>query len=1857
MAPNPNIPESPAPPHAEPQPELATDSKRRAPKLSPQRSSVPIKVYMKSLQAYNLPPKKLFRKKPKYTVTVDSGIERAKTGVANGESPVWTDDLAVELTAGGKLSIVISRKDRGGFEDIGICERAYDDVVKELPPVTASSRLVKWPVQSLLGTVKSQNMWLGFFLTSRKSEDETQGDPNAQAMGVVPGAAEVRIGSSERVDGLDIPSSRNLVDQVANIAEAPSSQPALRAVYDHRGEISTVSNVVQGPAFVGLEQILRGLEPFCKLFEATSEIHPYAKVAMTVLSLIPKTLFAELDREDCVRDTCTYIGDIFSFMDTASPIQTFSKPSLKNQQIILSRLIQQVTECCRFILDYSKRQEGKGFVARALRNGFSLDDIRKKAGEFKTTIDALKQNFIDESAVSIQVSVLRLSEAFEEFHDDFDIRQLKRPEDATFRTDKGCLAGTRVQCLDYITKWIEDPAEEARALLLLGFAGSGKSSIAHEIARRYHSMRRLGSSFYFNRSESTSRPPHALFTNMARDLADFDPAFKRELAHVLKNETRLTGTHDCNLLFKRLIREPAGKSLNNSAVLGPIVVVVDALDESGQPNDRKALLAVLAQELASLPSHFRFLITSRSEPDIRALPDIRTLSRATSSPPFFSLKDLRNDFSKDIDSDIQNYIRHCFQSSSLGREGAQQYEDLFPQLTKKAERLFQWAYVACNWCLNKQGPFVAEAIQAILNSSNPSNSHDHESPLDAVYDIVLKSFLEPPKILDLFRHVLALVFSAFEPGLTQQALLQMYQSILATCVDYKVDHVQYILNRMGSVLSGVGTLQSDIPIQPLHTSFRDFLLDERRSGDFHITPNQLHHRDLALAGLGIMNSSLSFNMCSLETSYVRNVDVPDFASRRQKWLSQTHSPAIGYSSLFWAEHLQSVFETVGSPAQPHHAIASVVVDTPSFQVEIGRLVKEWVEEKLIFWIEALGLLGSISNGHAARSLTGIVSWVQHYLPDSKMHMVAMLQDALRFINTFAPCIAISTSHLYLSALQLAPKSSLIRRQYSHFLRPVLRFVEGAMASWPSEQIVVPFSGYVLCVDISSDGSRFVVGLSDHTIHIMNTATGGQISHALEGHTDSATSVALSADGKRIISGSDDRTVRMWDAETVAQIGHALEGHMDCVRSVAVSEDGKRVVSGSDDGTVRIWDTEKGEQIGHALKGHTDRVTSVAVSADGKRIISGSDDRTVRMWDVETSKQIGHALEGHTAGGVMSVAVSADGKRIISGSSDQTVRMWDAETGAQIGHALKGHTDWVRSVVLSADGKRIISGSDDRTVRMWDVETGTQIGPALEGHTHSVTSVAVSEDGKRIVSGSDDQTVRMWDAETGAQIGHTPEGHAAGGVTSVAVSADSKPTVSGSDDRTVWMWDAETGAQICHALEGHAGGVTSVVDFADSKPIIPGSWDETVRMWDAETGVQIGHTLEGHMDWVTSVAVSADGKRIVSGSSDQTVRMWGVETGAQIGHALEGHSDWVRSIVLSADGKRIVSGSDDRTVRMWDAEAVAQIGHALEGHTDCVRSVAVSADGKCVVSGSDDRTVRMWDTETGEQIGHALEGHTDCVRSVAVSADGKRIVSGSDDQTVRMWDAETGEQIGHSLKGHMHWVTSVVVSVDGKRIVSGSSDRTVWMWDAETGEQIGHALEGHTHSVTSIAVSADGKRIISGSDDQTVRMWDVETGAQIGHALEGHTNRVTSIALSADGKCIVSGSDDQTVRVWDIDINTSQVPTGSVCIGFSRDKERHRLQHVGRLTAELSHCVEGRDLRDMVRLDKDGWIVFKTATERRLIAWIPAVQRYQLYMPRTKLIIGGKHASVQLDMSEFTHGTEWTKCYIGPTPSDSDATSS
>jgi hypothetical protein len=87
-------------------------------------------------------------------------------------------------------------------------------------------------------------------------------------------------------------------------------------------------------------------------------------------------------------------------------------------------------------------------------------------------------------------------------------------------------------------------------------AGARKSAIAHEVARRFDTLKRLGSSC-FDRAHLADRSPNNVFITIARGLADLDPKRKAALLKVIRENRELRNTFMPSEQFKQFILDPA----------------------------------------------------------------------------------------------------------------------------------------------------------------------------------------------------------------------------------------------------------------------------------------------------------------------------------------------------------------------------------------------------------------------------------------------------------------------------------------------------------------------------------------------------------------------------------------------------------------------------------------------------------------------------------------------------------------------------------------------------------------------------------------------------------------------------------------------------------------------------------------------------------------------------------------------------------------------------------------------------------------------------------------------------------------------------------------------------------------------------------------------------------------------------------------------------------------------------------------------------------------------------------------------------------------------------------------------------
>jgi len=508
--------------------------------------------------------------------------------------------------------------------------------------------------------------------------------------------------------------------------------------------------------------------------------------------------------------------------------------------------------------------------------------------------------------------------------EDSNLSGLAYAADVGLKATKKCLDGTRIEILQEIVDWIHDTDVNApRVFWLHGQAGKGKSAIAHTIALWSKDVGGLGTCFCFARDRMVEHLENKMFSTIARDLANCDPTFRRALARAIEVDNTLQTTSDVMQQWEKLLLGPL--SMVSGRIVGNIVLVIDALDESGDHSAREHILSVLtSMQGTSLPSNFRILLTSRP------LSDIMMALRGARHVKAISLDDVGAIFTE---RDIRLYVSKMVKG--FGSIDAREIE----HITLKADGLFEWARLACEFIRPSAGETSEERFANLMVHA----SGEGATLLDGMYHSILESAVgRSLTALMRFRSTMQQILSTLEP-LPMDALYAMRINF-----PHKHDcfNVAVILDSMGSLLSGV--TDHTKPIRPLHASFYDFLTDQSRSRDYFVGASSID-ADLAIASLYVLRGGLSFNICRLESSFLLNSEVPDLAERVKAKIP----PHLSYSCCFWAKHLWAT----------------------KFDPILAEYVKDILgNERILFWLEAMSLLGVLGN--AAAALSYAVRWLQ-----------------------------------------------------------------------------------------------------------------------------------------------------------------------------------------------------------------------------------------------------------------------------------------------------------------------------------------------------------------------------------------------------------------------------------------------------------------------------------------------------------------------------------------------------------------------------------------------------------------------------------------------------------------------------------------------------------------------------------------------------------------------------------------------------------------------------------------------------------------------------------------------------------------
>ena len=478
---------------------------------------------------------------------------------------------------------------------------------------------------------------------------------------------------------------------------------------------------------------------------------------------------------------------------------------------------------------------------------------------------------------------------------------------------KPCMQGTRIAILQKIENDIKN-VDGHSVIWIRGSPGVGKSALAASMAASLREQGRHVVPFRFDRTQSSTITADALWRAIALDLARLYPSVRQQI-HKIVQGNMLPDPHDIDGRFKSLIETPLF-ALNDVPPERLPVIVVDALDECGGlrhdssgKDDFEGLVRTLKRWIrAEHLKRFKLVITSRPENYItRILSD--TICIHVDIPSGHDVK-LGDSASKDIRTFLESRLDDM-EVEPVWIEKALDF------LVPGAAGIFIWATTMTNFL--EQDP---EGRFAMLERGGGKGLNSLDSLYSLYSTIVKTSFghgLEKEEIRAVVSIIGAMIF-AKEP-LDDNALIMLPGVKIPGS---GVDRLRLIRKGLASVIDSGPILRFH------HRSFEDFLLSPSLGELPEILAIQdqdyQQHQLAVLCLKTLVSPKLHFNMCSLESSIAKNI---------QATTKSTIPRLVSYSCQYWADHL---------------------VHAPSDKTLI-KAVEFVMYEKLLFWLEAMSLLG------------------------------------------------------------------------------------------------------------------------------------------------------------------------------------------------------------------------------------------------------------------------------------------------------------------------------------------------------------------------------------------------------------------------------------------------------------------------------------------------------------------------------------------------------------------------------------------------------------------------------------------------------------------------------------------------------------------------------------------------------------------------------------------------------------------------------------------------------------------------------------------------------------------------------------
>ncbi|UPL03209.1 hypothetical protein LCI18_014143 [Fusarium solani-melongenae] len=790
----------------------------------------------------------------------------------------------------------------------------------------------------------------------------------------------------------------------------------------------------------------------------------------------------------------------------------------------------------------------------------------------------------------------------------------------------------------------------------------------------------------------------------------------------------------------------------------PTCLVIDALDEC-EGGSLSSLLNLIVST-ASKFHHIKWLVSSRNLPDIE-----RGLGGANVGG--------RLDISLEanaglVSKAVANYIDHKIDNLAKLSSELDLRKKVKETMQHKANGTFLWAALAFE-------ELKTEEDEELEDNSEMLDVLDQvPEGLTNLYDRMWRQVsTQGSKNSRSCKAILATMFLAYRPLQLQE--LPMLAGLKGNLANH--DTLVRLVRRCGCFL----TIQKDAEtVHFVHQSAKDFLTDNKNAFD-GIFPSgmggghhQLFSRSVEAMATGLRQNIYGLGNPGVLTSEIE-VPVPDPLA------------VMRYSCVRWVDHF---YEWVSSKRDRDYNYAN---DVATF-----------LQDKYLYWLEALGLCGNVIEGIASiRKLEALAAHNQWN------HLATLVRDARRFVLANRQGIETAPLQVYVSALIFCPTSSWVRKRY-----------ETMIPEWIKKKPIIQ-PEWDACL------------------------------LTLEGHENGVQYLAFSPDSRIIASSSWKGTIKIWDPYTGACL-NTISGCHGRVYQLAFLSNGPSTILASagkesDGYSIKIWDPFNG---GPPQRTFTmpSRMSKVITFIKGSNIAVWVDEAgTLIKLDLDTG-----AFLDPIKLPAKPIAVSPDGQTIITSDGD-CCQVWGWSNPETDRLTLDGCIPEDDYVVVSLDSTKLVCVSETRfpNIEMWDLTTGFCFTIPYDPGSLVTRCLAFSPDGTMVAVGNDiDGTVNLWDTTTGTvQVfsGHSDA------IKAVAISPNDRLSASGCDDNTIKIWDPTVRAP----LDSDKGPTEGPEDWLLSPN---GLWvasraydDDVIRIWSSVTSEIVFNLPEPQLEWGDELA--------------------------------------------------------------------------------------------------------------------------------------------------------------------------------------------------------------------------------------------------------------------------------------------------------------------------------------------------------------------------------------------------------------------